>query len=110
MSNTMRAQGNQSQGSMATNTVTNGPSEVDWAYIEQQLHGIPDDFKSQKFNSLKRVMEILSSSNPNLALNEVRFIFFQDRQGSNNYHVDYYYYYWSAVRNRRTVEDKCRCQ
>jgi hypothetical protein len=44
---------------------------VDWASIEQKLHNIPEDFKSQKFNSLKRVIEILSKEKPQWALAEV---------------------------------------
>lgn len=46
-------------------------SSVDWAKIEQQLHNIPEDFKSSKFNSLKRVIEILSKDKPQWALAEV---------------------------------------
>lgn len=47
-------------------------SSVDWVKIEQQLHNIPEDFKSSKFNSLKRVIEILSKDKPQWALAEVR--------------------------------------
>lgn len=49
-----------------------GGSKLDWAQIEKQLHAIPADFKSQKFNSLKRVIEILSRDKPQWALQEVR--------------------------------------
>lgn len=48
-------------------------SSVDWAKIEQQLHNIPEDFKSSKFNSLKRVIEILSRDKPQWALAEVQY-------------------------------------
>lgn len=46
-------------------------SSIDWASIEQKLHKIPEDFKSNKFNSLKRVIEILSKDKPQWALAEV---------------------------------------
>eukprot|EP00892_Ulva_mutabilis_P005888 jgi/Ulvmu1/3671/UM017_0085.1 len=46
-------------------------SSVDWVQIEQQLHNIPEDFKSSKFNSLKRVIEILSKDKPQWALAEL---------------------------------------
>ena len=39
--------------------------------MERQLNAIPSDFKSQKFNSLKRVIEILSRDKPQWALQEV---------------------------------------
>jgi hypothetical protein len=48
------------------------PPPLDWAAIEKQLNGIPPDFKSQRFNSLKRVIEILSRDKPQWALAEVR--------------------------------------
>ena len=48
-----------------------GHGSIDWASIEQKLHNIPDDFKSNKFNSLKRVIEILSKDKPQWALAEV---------------------------------------
>lgn len=40
--------------------------------VERQLNNIPDDFKSQKFNSLKRVLEILGKDRPQWALQEAR--------------------------------------
>ena len=48
---------------------------IDWASIEQRLHNIPEDFKSNKFNSLKRVIEILSKDKPQWALAEVSICF-----------------------------------
>jgi hypothetical protein len=45
---------------------------VDWAAVERQLNNIPADFKSQKFNSLKRVIEILGKDKPQWALAEAR--------------------------------------
>jgi hypothetical protein len=48
------------------------PVPLDWGRIEKQLNAIPADFKSQKFNSLKRVIEILSRDKPQWALGEVR--------------------------------------
>jgi hypothetical protein len=44
---------------------------VDWTVVQKQLQAIPADFKSQKFNSLQLVIEILSSANPQWALDEV---------------------------------------
>ena len=61
------------QGSNASKSQQeDGGSTLDWARIEKQLHAIPPDFKSQKFNSLKRVIEILSRDKPQWALQEVR--------------------------------------
>lgn len=50
---------------------SHGASNIDWTSIEQKLHNIPEDFKSNKFNSLKRVIEILSKDKPQWALAEV---------------------------------------
>jgi hypothetical protein len=50
-------------------------NSIDWAGIEQKLHNIPEDFKSNKFNSLKRVIEILSKDKPQWALSEVQSSF-----------------------------------
>jgi hypothetical protein len=61
-----------SRASQEPASCTAGANGLDWDRIEKQLHAIPPDFKSQKFNSLKRVIEILSRDKPQWALAEVR--------------------------------------
>lgn len=38
--------------------------EVDWALIDEVLRDVPEEFKSERFYSLKHVIEIFSSGDP----------------------------------------------
>ncbi len=47
-------------------------ADVDWAYIEEELRDVPDEYKEQtRFYPLKHVVEIFSSGDPQYLTAEV---------------------------------------
>jgi Sec8 exocyst complex component specific domain len=48
-----------------------GPSLVDWEVVNEELRHIPDDYKDQRFDSLRHVLGVLSAVDADAALEAV---------------------------------------